>query len=238
MARDLSVELQPSSPRSQTTGTTGSGPSQAGYSTAVQLSDCGDAQQQNTKVPIRSLGQRPSDHMHYSMEEWSATAFRGTVAVLVAAAKAVLPPQPIPFDADFFTDLGGHSLLAARFVSVVREEPALAGITLQDMYRARSLRAIAALVDGRAARRPARAAEDLALHAAALSAPLPVRPRAGARAAVHPVPDDRAVARRLRQLHAADRQRGDLLRGGRLAGRRLHGDQHRHHRCSRSGPSG
>ena len=72
-----------------------------------------------------------------------------TEATLLAAAKKVLPAQPLPFDADFFTDLGGHSLLAARFVSVVREEPALAGITLQDMYRARSLRAIAALVDSR-----------------------------------------------------------------------------------------
>ena len=72
-----------------------------------------------------------------------------TEAALLAAAKRVLPPQPVPFDADFFTDLGGHSLLAARFISVVRETPALAGITLQDMYRARTLRAIAALVDGR-----------------------------------------------------------------------------------------
>ena len=34
--------------------------------------------------------------------------------------------QALPFDADFFTDLGGHSLLAARFVSAVRETPALA----------------------------------------------------------------------------------------------------------------
>ncbi len=73
-----------------------------------------------------------------------------TEASLLAAARLVLPAQPIPFDADFFTDLGGHSLLAARFVSVVREDPVLAGITLQDMYRARSLRAIGALVDGRA----------------------------------------------------------------------------------------
>ncbi len=74
-----------------------------------------------------------------------------TEATLLAAARAVLPPQAIPFDADFFTDLGGHSLLAARFVSVVRVTPALAGITLQDMYRARSLRAIGSLLDGRAA---------------------------------------------------------------------------------------
>ena len=70
-----------------------------------------------------------------------------TEAALLAAAKAVLPPQPIAFDADFFTELGGHSLLAARFVSIVRETPALAGITLQDVYGQRSLRAIGACLD-------------------------------------------------------------------------------------------
>jgi non-ribosomal peptide synthetase-like protein len=69
-----------------------------------------------------------------------------TEAKLLDAAKRVLPPQGIPFDADFFTDLGGHSLLAARFISVVRETPALAKITLQDVYTARSLRAMAALL--------------------------------------------------------------------------------------------
>ncbi|HUZ91827.1 MAG TPA: non-ribosomal peptide synthetase, partial [Methylocella sp.] len=82
-----------------------------------------------------------------------------TEAKLLAAAKRVLPPQPIPFDADFFTDLGGHSLLAARFISAVRETPALARITLQDVYTARSLRVMAELLDhkwGQAA-----AAEDL-----------------------------------------------------------------------------
>jgi non-ribosomal peptide synthetase-like protein len=73
-----------------------------------------------------------------------------TEAKLLAAAKAVLPPQPIPFDADFFTDLGGHSLLAARFLGLVRQTPALASLTLQDVYAARSLRAMAALLDGRA----------------------------------------------------------------------------------------
>lgn len=70
-------------------------------------------------------------------------------AVLLAAAQRVLPPQPLPLDADFFTDLGGHSLLAARFVSLVRETRTLAGITLQDVYAARSLRAIAALLQGK-----------------------------------------------------------------------------------------
>ncbi len=70
-----------------------------------------------------------------------------TEAALLAAAKEVLPPQPIPFDADFFTDLGGHSLLAARFISIVRKTPSLARITLQDVYAARSLRAIGEMLD-------------------------------------------------------------------------------------------
>ncbi len=73
-----------------------------------------------------------------------------TEAILLDAAKKVLPPQPIGFDADFFVDLGGHSLLAARFVSLVRQTHSLAGVTLQDMYEARSLRAIAALLDEKA----------------------------------------------------------------------------------------
>ena len=73
-----------------------------------------------------------------------------TEAHLLAAAKQVLPPQPIPFDADFFTDLGGHSLLAARFVSLVRAAPRFAGLTLHDVYGARSLRAIGEVLDGKA----------------------------------------------------------------------------------------
>jgi non-ribosomal peptide synthetase-like protein len=70
-----------------------------------------------------------------------------TEARLLEAAKRIFPPQAIPFDADFFTDLGGHSLLAARFISAVRESPSLARITLQDVYAARSLRAMAELLD-------------------------------------------------------------------------------------------
>lgn len=65
-----------------------------------------------------------------------------TEAALLAAAKQVFGNQAIPFGADFFTDLGGHSLLAARFVGAVREAPALAAITLQDVYGRRTLRAM------------------------------------------------------------------------------------------------
>ncbi|ACL60679.1 Pls/PosA family non-ribosomal peptide synthetase [Methylobacterium nodulans] len=66
-----------------------------------------------------------------------------TEAVLLAAAKRVFGNVAIPFEADFFADLGGHSLIAARFVSGVREAPALASITLQDVYAHRTLRSMA-----------------------------------------------------------------------------------------------
>ncbi len=72
-----------------------------------------------------------------------------TEAQLLESAKAVLPPQAIPFDADFFTDLGGHSLVAARFLGLVRQRHSLASLTLQDVYATRTLRAMGALLDGR-----------------------------------------------------------------------------------------
>ncbi len=73
-----------------------------------------------------------------------------TEAKLLTAAQGVLPPQAIPFDADFFTDLGGHSLLAARFLGAVRQHPELASLTLQDVYSLRTLRGMGAALDGRA----------------------------------------------------------------------------------------
>jgi len=80
-----------------------------------------------------------------------------TEAALLEAARRVLGAASLPLEADFFMDLGGHSLLAARFISIVRETPAYAGITLQDVYGARTLRGMAALLDERGAA----AAEDL-----------------------------------------------------------------------------
>ena len=72
-----------------------------------------------------------------------------TEAALLDAARRVLGAACLPLEADFFVDLGGHSLLAARFISIVRETPAYAGITLQDVYGARTLRAMAELLDER-----------------------------------------------------------------------------------------
>jgi non-ribosomal peptide synthetase-like protein len=70
-----------------------------------------------------------------------------TEALLLAAAKRVLPGRAIGFNADFFLDLGGHSLIAAQFISIVRESPAFTGITLQNIYQLRTLRKIAAHLD-------------------------------------------------------------------------------------------
>ncbi|GLR82403.1 amino acid adenylation domain-containing protein (plasmid) [Azospirillum oryzae] len=73
-----------------------------------------------------------------------------TEATLLDAARRVFPGQSIPLEADFFLDLGGHSLLAARFVSAVRETAGLASLTLQDVYGARTLRAMAERLDAKA----------------------------------------------------------------------------------------
>ena len=66
-----------------------------------------------------------------------------TEAALLVAGKRVLGERPLALAGDFFTDLGGHSLLAARFVSAVREAPALASLTMPDVYKHRSIRALA-----------------------------------------------------------------------------------------------
>ena len=99
------------------------------------------------KVDRKALMVRP---LAEAAEEESDEPKTGTEAVLLAAARSVFPGQAIPLDGDFFLDLGGHSLLAARFVSAVRQHPAQAGLTLQDVYAARSLRAMAAELDRRA----------------------------------------------------------------------------------------
>ncbi|BDV38161.1 peptide synthetase [Methylocystis bryophila] len=82
------------------------------------------------------------------LSEEQETPRNAMEAKLLEAAKRVFADAPIPFDADFFTELGGHSLLAARFVGAARETPALARITLQDLYTHRTLRALAHHLSG------------------------------------------------------------------------------------------
>ena len=65
---------------------------------------------------------------------------------LFAALRRLFPGQPLHRPADFFSDMGGHSLLAARLVSLLRADTRFAGITVHDIYRERSVGAIARVV--------------------------------------------------------------------------------------------
>jgi len=64
---------------------------------------------------------------------------------LVDAAAIVLdiPVATISVDADFFLACGGTSLLAAKWVSRLRQDALTAGITVRDIYEARTIRDIA-----------------------------------------------------------------------------------------------
>ncbi|WP_051078314.1 Pls/PosA family non-ribosomal peptide synthetase [Leeia oryzae] len=63
--------------------------------------------------------------------------------LLFGILKKLFPGQPVRLGADFFDDMGGHSLLAARLVSEVRQQAAFACLTVQDVYRRRSVGGIA-----------------------------------------------------------------------------------------------
>ena len=75
-------------------------------------------------------------------------------AVLFAAAGRLFPGQPLRRVTDFFSDLGGHSLSAARLASALRADARFAGITLRDLYRGRTLGAIAEAMTQAAAAKP------------------------------------------------------------------------------------
>ena len=64
-------------------------------------------------------------------------------AKLVEVWKQVFAPQPVGVTDDFFEDLGGHSLRAARMVSIARADEALRVVSIQDLYLAPTIRALA-----------------------------------------------------------------------------------------------
>ncbi len=59
-------------------------------------------------------------------------------------------PQPVSVLDDLFEDLGGHSLKAARLVSAARKVPGLQGLSLEDVYAAPTIRALALRIGGAA----------------------------------------------------------------------------------------
>jgi non-ribosomal peptide synthetase-like protein len=96
------------------------------------------------EAPSRAVGRAPAG----PVEEAIARAF---AAHLPAAASAGV-------DADFFLDLGGNSLLAAQVISGLRRDPALASLTVRDIYEARTVEGLASRMASSAANAPAVAA--------------------------------------------------------------------------------
>ncbi len=68
---------------------------------------------------------------------------------LHTAWSEVFAPLPVSVTADFFEDLGGHSLRAARAVSAARRLPGLADLSINDLYAAPNIRALAARLAAR-----------------------------------------------------------------------------------------
>ncbi|MEI6485320.1 MAG: Pls/PosA family non-ribosomal peptide synthetase [Sphingomonadales bacterium] len=63
--------------------------------------------------------------------------------VLHAIWAEAFAPRRISVLDDLFEDLGGHSLKAARLVSALRKVPGFEGVSLQDLYAAPTIRALA-----------------------------------------------------------------------------------------------
>ena len=97
------------------------------------------------KINVDELRHIPIDHGSLQ-KKISATPRTPIEAALFAAIGKIFPGQALDFESDFFDDLGGHSLLVARLVSILRQEPAYARIGVQDIYQARRLGAIAAVL--------------------------------------------------------------------------------------------
>jgi len=60
-----------------------------------------------------------------------------------AALREILRVEQMSVHDDFFDDLGGDSLHAAELISVLRDDPSTASITVRDLYEARTVEALA-----------------------------------------------------------------------------------------------
>lgn len=80
-------------------------------------------------------------------------------ALLASAYAEILKRPAVSVLDDFFVDLGGDSLSAAMLVTLLRDNPATAWVTVSDIYEARNPRALAALAPAADASGPVAAAE-------------------------------------------------------------------------------
>ncbi|WP_295636153.1 non-ribosomal peptide synthetase [Novosphingobium sp.] len=91
-------------------------------------------------LPVLDLGAEP--------EAGEAVAPEGALENLIATAAAdvlarAAPPSVVE---DFFEGLGGDSLRAAMLVTLLRDHPETARVTVSDIYEARTIRALAELI--------------------------------------------------------------------------------------------
>ncbi len=73
----------------------------------------------------------------------NGTAPRNGVERRIAEAFETAVKRRVSVHDDFFKDLGGDSLGTAEVVSALRDDPATAGITVRDLYEARTVEALA-----------------------------------------------------------------------------------------------
>lgn len=71
-------------------------------------------------------------------EEWIEQALR----------EILNAPETLSITDDFFLDLGGTSLLAAQCISLLRENPQTASLTVRDLYELRTIEALAQKLEG------------------------------------------------------------------------------------------
>ena len=94
------------------------------------------------KIDQKTLGNLPLTQAATNGEGRYVPNDADEVALFAALAK-LFPAGNFRPETDFFNDLGGHSLLAARLVSILRTDARYAALSVQEIYRERSLGAIA-----------------------------------------------------------------------------------------------
>jgi non-ribosomal peptide synthetase-like protein len=105
------------------------------------------------KVDRRSLPAPRGSRMLAGGEDYQAPE-PGTEALLAGLLAETLGVERVSADSNFFFDLGANSLLMARFNAAARQQPAMATLSIRDVYRYPTVRLLAAAMDARAAHSP------------------------------------------------------------------------------------
>jgi non-ribosomal peptide synthetase-like protein len=102
------------------------------------------------KVDRKSLPAPRGNRMLAGGEQYQAPE-PGTEALLAGLLAETLGTDQVSADSNFFLDLGANSLLMARFNAAARQQPAMATLSIRDVYRHPTVRLLAAAMDRRSA---------------------------------------------------------------------------------------